>query len=275
MTYKMKKLSIAPISDSAKMPIKKGTLQFLQDANSEVFAAIVQSLIGDNYNPSTVYVLRGCENTGTDPSYLISEGNVFYNGEVFAVDATSFSTSGNVAIFQIATTQYTTFADPVTFSDNTTHNVHDIRKVQVLSGTSGSGIADWTQLVRLNFVIPPQLNATGAGVSGVYPNLVFAGPNGINPCLGGGSFTIGDIPAGGQTYTVTFPTTMGTAGNVGTSSFFVLMTLLTTNLSDLRHENMIRHPLLLSRSNTGFTFFIDEDDNITQQLTLEYMIFAK
>jgi len=265
----MKKLNVTPISDSAQMPLKKGTLQFLQDANLEALAAILKSHIGDAYNASTVYILFGVKNTGTAPNYVISAGAVFYQGEIFLVDATSFSTSGNVAIFQIITTQYTTYADPVTFSDATVHNVHDIRKVQVLAGTSGSGIADFSQANSPLLVVPPQVNISGAGVTGSYPNFVIPGANGLYPILYAGSYNIGDIPSGGQTYSVTFPS------DVGTANYYVQMTLISNSPSAPGDDSNVRPPAIRTRSSTGFTFFINELSNVTQNLALEYIIFAK
>lgn len=265
----MKKLNVTPISDSAQMPLKKGTLQFLQDANLEALSAILRSHIGDAYNLNTVYVLFGVKNSGTESNYIISAGAVFYQGEIFLVDATSFSTSGNTAIFQIITTQYTTYADPVTFSDSTVHNVHDIRKVQVLAGTAGTGIADFSQANTPLLVVPPQVNITGAGVTGSYPNFVVPSANGLYPILYAGSYNIGNIPSGGQTYSVTFP------DDVGTANYYVQMTLISNSPSDPLHDDTTKVPLLRTRSSTGFTFYVNEEANYTQNLILEYILFAK
>lgn len=264
----MKRLSVTPISDSAQMPLKKGTLQFLQDANLEALSAILRSHIGDAYNLNTVYVLFGVKNSGTAPNYIISAGAVFYQGEIFLVDATSFSTSGNTAIFQIITTQYTTYADPVTFSDSTVHNVHDIRKVQVLAGTAGTGIADFSQANTPLLVVPAQVSITGAGVTGSYPNFVIPGANGLHPILGAGTFNIGDIPAGGQTYSVSF-------ADVGTANYYIQMSLVSNSPSNPQADANSTQPMIRTRSNTGFTFYIDEPANIAQNLILEYILFAK
>lgn len=168
----MKKLDVSSITDSAEMPIKSGTLQFLQDANSEVFSSMLIGLIGSSYNPNAIYILYGAVNSGIGLTYNISAGACFYQGEVFQIDLTSFTmTSGN-PVFSIATTQYTTNADPVTFTNNSQYNVHNIRKMAISAG--GASIGDYSSAIYLNFYIPPKLNASGAGVSGTYPNLVFA-----------------------------------------------------------------------------------------------------
>lgn len=264
----MKRLSTVPISDAAQMPLKKGTLQFLQDANLEALAAILKSHIGDAYNANTVYIMFGVKNSGSGANYVISAGAVFYQGEIFLVDATSFSTSGNVAIFQIITTQYGTYADPVTFSDATVHNVHDIRKVQVLAGTTGTGIADFSQANTPLLVVPAPVNISGAGVTGSYPNYVIPGANGLHACLGAGTFNIGDIPAGGQTYSVTF-------ADVGTANYFIQMSLVSNSPSSPQSDANCTQPMIRTRTSSGFTFYIDEPANITQNLILEYILFAK
>ncbi len=176
----MKKLSVVDITNSAQFFPKKGTLEFLQLAFREGFAAIVQAMIGPSYDPALVYVLYGVANSGTYPAYDITEGVVYYNGEIFYVDATTFSSVGSdVAVFKVIQTQYTVDADPVTFSDTTVHNIHNIRKIQVVSDASGGGIADYSAAAVINFVIPAQLNLTATGLSsigGVYPNLVVNTP---------------------------------------------------------------------------------------------------
>lgn len=135
----MKILDVTPISTSAQMPIKKGTLQFLQDAYKECIDAILRGTIGSAYSASTYYILHGCVNSGAGTNYVISAGAIYYNGEIYLVDSATFSTSGGLnPIMTITTTQYTTNADPVTFTNGSSNNVHDIRKI-VISGGTGSG----------------------------------------------------------------------------------------------------------------------------------------
>lgn len=133
----MKILDVTPISASAQMPIKKGTLQFLQDAYKEVINAILRGTIGGSYSASTYYILHGCVNSGAGSNYVISAGAIFLNGEIYLVDAVTFTTTGGqVPVMNIVTTQYTTNADPVTFTDGVAYNVHDIRKIAISAGTA-------------------------------------------------------------------------------------------------------------------------------------------
>lgn len=238
----MKRLITDPITNSAQFFPKKGTLEFLQLAFREGFTAILQSLIGDTYDPGIVYIMRGVSNSGVYPAYNISEGVVFYNGEFFLVDATAFVSPGaEVAVCKIVQTQYTIFADPVTLSDATLHNIHNIRKIQVLSGAAGSEIANYSAAVRINLVIPPQLNLSATGLSsigGVYPNLVVQTPaptpsheivwhgnvtsNGavITRLFGGATVSVVGHPSVGR-YPVTH--------NIGNDNYFVLACVIGTN----------------------------------------------
>lgn len=142
------KLDITPISDSAQMPIKKGTLQFLQLAHSNTANEILTAMVGPDFDALKMYVLWGCKNTGTYPAYNISSGAVWYLGEVYHFDGASFSVTGsNVAVVKLSTTQYTSDADPVTFTDASTHNVHNIRKVTIENAVSGSGLQDYVDVI--------------------------------------------------------------------------------------------------------------------------------
>jgi hypothetical protein len=142
----MRKIDVSHIGSSVGMPVKSGTLVHLQLAYQEALNALAQSQIGSNYDSSKVYILYGCVNSGSGSTFTISAGAVFYNGEVYLVDAVSFTASGT-AVGTIGTTYFGTNADPVTFTDSSTANVHQIRKMVIADATSGSGVADYTDWV--------------------------------------------------------------------------------------------------------------------------------
>lgn len=279
----MRKLDVSSITDTSEFPVKQGTLQFLQDSYAEIVGAMVTALLSPGYNPGTVYVLFGCTNSGTAPFYNITAGALFYQGEIFIVPATSFTATGsNVGVFQIVTSQFTTNADPVTFTDMTVRNVHNIRQIQVVQGASGSGIADYSAASYCNFVIPKQLNLTCSGqanLSGVYPNLNVDVPNSTNlhPCLGGGSVHVGDVSGGGvagNTIAVVF----GSAGQAPVLSpgqqYYVQGTIISQGIPQTDAQvqwNVIDS----SRTNTGFSFHFAELVGGTQAIQFEYLLFAK
>jgi hypothetical protein len=140
----MRKLVTTDITNSVGFPVKAGTLNHIQLAYQEALTALANSIIGRLPDSSNCYILFGCKNTGSGTSYVISAGAIYYNGEVYLVDAVSFTAaSGQTAVLNFVTTNYTTNADPVTFTDGVAHNVHTIQKIAIASGVSGSGVCDY------------------------------------------------------------------------------------------------------------------------------------
>jgi len=135
----MKTLKTSNIPTGVTFQIKKGTFEFLQDSHKETTQALLTNLI-DEILADTVYVLSGCVNSGSGSNYISSSGYVYYNGEVYPVDAPTFTVaSGEYAFANLLITQFTTYADPVSCSDATDRNIHNIRKIQIIS-SSGTGL---------------------------------------------------------------------------------------------------------------------------------------
>ena len=135
------------------MPIKSGTIDHLQSAYQEVFAAILASNTGALYSTNTVFVITGCKVTVSGGNYTVSAGAILYNGVVYIMDAKSSTpvpSGGNTYICSLKTTYYTDAkADPVTFTDGNTHNAHEIKKAEIEAGTSGTGISDYANFVGM------------------------------------------------------------------------------------------------------------------------------
>jgi hypothetical protein len=93
--------------------------------------------------------LWGCESVSP---VAVSEGGIFFNGEVFYTAGWSSGSLPPSPLVLIANIS-TNFAaiDPVTFEDGTTHNVHELRTCIFAYGTTGTGtIGDFTDFVRVN-----------------------------------------------------------------------------------------------------------------------------
>jgi len=149
----MRILDTSSITDTTGFPVKSGTLQHIQLAYKETLAALANLLVG-SADSTNFYILWGCVNTGTGLNYVISAGAIYYNGEIFLVDGFTFTaTSGQVAVGTITVTSFTTNADPVTFTDNTARNVHNIRKIVFASGASGSSDIDFSALLPNQLVL--------------------------------------------------------------------------------------------------------------------------
>lgn len=150
----MRNLKLTDITTGVGMPLKSGSLTHVQLAYKEAFENLTKSVIGNCYDNTKGYVIYGCVNTGSGSSYNISAGAIFYQGEIYLVDATTFTTSGsNVPVCTITTTYYTgTEADQVEFTDSVLRNVHEIRKIVIASGASGSGTVNYANLITNEFV---------------------------------------------------------------------------------------------------------------------------
>lgn len=143
----MRKVKTNNISTSVGMPVKSGTLDHIQLAYQEAISSMMNNILGrvDNTN---AYILHGCVNTGSGLNYIISAGAIYYLGEVFLVDATTFTAaSGQVAVANVTETFYNVNADPVQLTDGNTYNVHSIRKITFASGATGSGLFDFSALL--------------------------------------------------------------------------------------------------------------------------------
>ena len=110
-------------------------MAFIQAANKEAFGHAIISQIGNTYDPTKVYVLWGCVNAATPLPYTISAGAVFCGGEIFTVDAVSFTAAGTA----VANLSDTSDGDMRLFSDGSTKAVTRIKKVVIADGASGSG----------------------------------------------------------------------------------------------------------------------------------------
>lgn len=280
----MKKLDVSSITNASQFPVKKGTLQFLQDSYTEIVRSLTQALVGTGYDANVVYILYGSRNAAVLPAYNIPAGAAFYQGEIFLIDAASFTPTGtNVAVFEIVQTQYTTDADPVTFTDGAVRSVHNIRKLQIVQGAPGSGVANYSQAFFLNFNIPAQLNLLAAGganypgnvvqIVGAYPNLqlyVPTPPTSVNPILKAGSVNIGDVDGVGgvgSDYAVNFGSPLSTA------NYYVMGSVISNGANADNDTTTVF--TIRARTANGFTVHFKEFASQVQNIAFEYIIFAK
>lgn len=148
----MRKIDETQITGSDGAYFKKGTWTHLQKAYIEALDALAKAIIKD-YDPTKVYILYGCENSTTAPIYTLSAGAVYYAGEVYLVDAVTFTSAGaDVAVATIVTTNNTAdySADPVISSLGNNLYMHNIRKIVIATGTAGTGISDYSNFIANN-----------------------------------------------------------------------------------------------------------------------------
>lgn len=137
-----KHILYSDITSTSKQPYLKQTHQHYNEMIDELMKAFGETIV---YDSSKVTILWGCENTGTGTGigdYInISAGAVYYNGEVYQVPA--FTTPTLVTGLKGTITTAYTAADPVLFSDSTTHNVHQIKTIVISDASGGFQFNDW------------------------------------------------------------------------------------------------------------------------------------
>jgi hypothetical protein len=275
----MRKLKITNITNSAAMPVKSGSLEHIQLAAQEAISSTVKGLLNETYDPTKGYILHGCVNSGTGANYVISAGAVYINGEVYQIDAASFSISGsNVAVGVITTTSYTgngVNADPVAFTDGNTYNVHDIRKIVFQAGLSGSGAFDYIDGIRLQVVqvkdvltksnttsFTPSSNFNPATKKYVDDQIAT-----VNPQLkikAYGTKYLGDIPSD-------FDVSVSIGITLPSANYIVMITLVGTNASKLNDNNITF--CVYDKTTTQFSVAGDERVAAIQNLSFDWIIF--
>lgn len=205
----MKKLITSDITDSVGMPVKAGTLRHIQESYTEAVAELAKAAIGNGYGAAPGYILNGVVNGSAHPTYNTGSGSLFINGEIFLVDAASFTLSGGqTAIFVLDETFATgSDADSVEFTDGINRNVHQIRKAKLQGGTAGTGMVNFPDCARLNNNRPDvTIGAGNAGIAigGAWPNYTVSNlyPPTENPVLAHRKISLGDFnPDPGDGYT--------------------------------------------------------------------------
>lgn len=136
----MRTINTSYINSASGMPFKSGTMDHLQLAYKEITADTIRAAIGTNYDPTKTYRIYGAQLLGSlSDDYPNTEGAIFYNGEVYHVDAVGGlgTYMGDTFGLTISQTQYTVNADPVTFTDTSVHNIHDIKKMVYFNSLVG------------------------------------------------------------------------------------------------------------------------------------------
>jgi hypothetical protein len=152
----MKKIKTTDIIAGSAMPLKSGSLNHLQSANQEGIFSLAQSELFQRNGVSAGYAnpqaLYGLAYTVSGSTWAIESGCLVFGTEMYLCDTTLGINLGvgQVVVGTITTTYLTaTNADPVIFSDSTSNNVHEIRKIVWSAGVSGSGSFDFVNMQYL------------------------------------------------------------------------------------------------------------------------------
>ena len=161
------------VDPSIQQPFTVKSLDFLQDKDKVFADSIAKALAPYSFDNGDPIILAGCERTTGSPNTYFA-GFIYWNNEIFAFDG------GNVTItttdsFKIVVTNDPT-ADPLTFTDGISRNVHNIRKMVVVD-TSAGGTAFLYSAAKFHAKWRKTNTATGVGTSTAETSLVSITPS--------------------------------------------------------------------------------------------------
>lgn len=135
----MKNVLSTGITSSSQQPYTKTTHEWYNAMSKDVAEAFVKSLIPSSAYTGKLVILSGCELTGTNPgARTVSDGFVWYNGEIFRVVAGTFTTTGS----EIGVWSINTASTNLIFSDGASKPVHQEKTLVLSNGESGSQLFD-------------------------------------------------------------------------------------------------------------------------------------
>lgn len=155
------------ITDPSKQqPFLGGSLAFLQNASKEMIVGICRSIMGETlYNSSgTVAVcMAGCDfNNTLDTVY---NGYIFFNGELYYFAGQTGLNSFSNDPVMVLNTAYLS-PDPITFSDLSTGNVHQQRRLQCTDAVLGSGLFNLKDMKYVNSNIENTVTGLNTATAG-------------------------------------------------------------------------------------------------------------
>lgn len=270
----MRKLDVSAITISNAMPLKSGPFTHLQLAYQEAIAQAIVGWIGSTYDSTKVYRLSGVVNSGSGSNYIISAGAVFFNGEVYLVDTSTFTISGsNVAVGTIVTTYFSGVeADPQDFTDGVPRNIHQIRKIVYAAALSGSGAGNFDDIVddpvaHRSEVLELDNTTSFTPTTDYHPaTKKYVDDSSVLKLRKSGTKTIGDVVDAGATYTVA----IGGAPLLSTT-YIVMMTVISKGVAA---QDLIAAPTIRTRGLSSFDIFIKPLLTVNvENIDIDWIIF--
>jgi hypothetical protein len=132
----------------------------IQDSFTEIFNSLFLGLSPDTTNP---YIVTGCAITNVTGGISVTQGSIFWNGELFQVPALTVMGSGTL-YWQIVTNYYD--SNPVTFNNGNQNNVHQIRTLQpTYTNPSSNGFNN--SILTNTLINPSDVNKGIVPISGI------------------------------------------------------------------------------------------------------------
>jgi hypothetical protein len=145
----MLKIKTDDIAVGSAMPYQASMIDWLKQNEYQQNGGIISAIIGQ-YAENGLLACWGAIDSVIGSTHTITAGNIFYEGYFYY---TSYSIivlgPGEVVVGNIVSSFPNTH-DPVTFSDSSTHNVHEQLRIVWSAGASGSGDFDFDALTYIN-----------------------------------------------------------------------------------------------------------------------------
>lgn len=182
----MKDINTSLVTSTSRQPFHNWSLEHVQEGIKENDDSLVKGILNTmniSYTTNDVIVLYGCVLTGSYSGagnpYAVTAGAVYYNGEVYQVDAVSGTISGTNVLIGTVTTTYNA-NDPAQFSDGTMNNVHRIKKMVISQAGTGTGTKDysgWGTIKRAYSLTSSASQSTSSGTMVDVTGLTYTTPN--------------------------------------------------------------------------------------------------
>jgi hypothetical protein len=167
------------ITTGVSQPFEKITWEVLQNSYATAIDELLQGVVGDSYDPTKVYILHGCIQSGAGAFITISAGAVYCAGEVYQVPTiTVASPLVNPFVFNLDITFADTDSPSGTlFSDGIYRPVHQLRTAVLALQVSGTGNLnggasannDFDSAIRINALWETPLTFNTNWVTGAVP----------------------------------------------------------------------------------------------------------
>jgi len=157
-----RKFITTDIVDPVKAPLTEKALRHINEIPNDLGASLVKSMIG-TYTTGDLIVLEGCVVVANIPgTSTVTAGSIYYNGEIYQVDAdASISSPSNTLVWEAVNTLVD--GAQTTFSDAVAYDFLSIRKLRLVNGASGSGLANYN-----GATVKSKAYTFSAGGGGVY-----------------------------------------------------------------------------------------------------------
>lgn len=173
----MRKFITTNIVTPTKAPITEKALRHINEMVGEPINSLVKSMIG-SYTTNDLIILEGCSLTVTgsapgNSTAVLAAGTIYYNGEVYLVDANASLTTTNPQTYTWVNDNDTVDSVDTKFTNNVDYEFLSIRKLKLIAAAAGSGLANYNstsvkyykQSTNTGFSVASSVDLTSTSVS--------------------------------------------------------------------------------------------------------------